>query len=78
MQNEYKTEDLIIPMINFTSPTPVRVTITDKHLNVFIGPRDLQFDLETGRHVASGTGLCGTSFKKDNGETKPAQESCGS
>lgn len=77
MQKEYKTEDPIIPMINFSSPTEVRITITDKHLNVFIGPRDIQFDLETGKCVASGTALCGTSLKKKgDGEPVPEQDGC--
>ena len=58
MLKEYKTEDLIIPIIDFPDPTEVRVTITDKHLNVFIGPRDIQFDLETGERVGSGIAMC--------------------
>lgn len=77
IKKEFKTEDRIISMIDFPDPTPVRVTITDKHLNVFIGPRDIQFDLETGECVGGGVGLCGTDFKKGDGESKPQQESCG-
>ena len=64
MQKEYKTEDQVISRIHFSTPTEVRVTITDKHLNVFIGPRDFQFDLETGERVGSGFAFCGEGFRE--------------
>ena len=60
--SEFTTEDMIIPMLKFPDPTPIKITITDKHLNLYIGARDLQFDLASGECVAGGTGLCGTEF----------------
>ena len=72
MKKEFKTEDSIIPMLDLPDPCPVRVTITDKHLHVFIGPRDFQFDLETGRHIGSGTGMTREAGFKKKAEAAPA------
>ena len=49
----YSHRDLILPTLS--SPCDVKVSITDKHLFLHIGPRDWQWDLESERFIGAGT-----------------------
>ena len=53
----YETEDLILPMLDLKEPVTIRITEDDKHLRLYVGPRDWQFSKETGECVGAGTAL---------------------
>lgn len=55
---EYKTDDLIVPMLKFSDPTAIRVVINERDVKLFVGPRDWQWNRETGEFIGSGTCLC--------------------
>ena len=59
---EYKTEDLLLPWLgkqgHLPDPCSVRITMDDKYVCLFIGPRDWQWHRETGEMIGAGTSLC--------------------
>jgi len=58
MEKTYETQDLIPPMLKLSDPCSVKVRITDKHVFLFVGQRDWQWNLETGEMVGAGTAMC--------------------
>ena len=56
---EFKQNDLILPMLKLPNPCPVRITLDEKYLRLFVGQRDWQWNLEDGHLVGCGTGCCG-------------------
>jgi len=47
-------DDLVLGSIPLPSPCPVRVRINERRLVLSVGPRDLAFDIRTGKLVGSG------------------------
>ena len=56
---EYKTNDLVIPILSLPDPCPIRIEITERDVLLFVGPRDWQWDKKTGKLVGSGTAVAG-------------------
>ena len=54
---EYKTDDVILPELDLPNPCPIRIVVEDKHVFLYIGPRDWQWERDTGEMVGSGTRL---------------------
>jgi len=54
---KYETDDLILPTLKLKDPTPIKVEITDKYVILCVGPRDWQWNKETGEMVGAGTAL---------------------
>lgn len=59
MEELYKQDDLIIPMLKFADPCPVRIKIADKYVFLEVGQRDWQWARADGHLVGCGTGCCG-------------------
>lgn len=57
MTNVYELEDNILPMLKLPGPCPIRIEVTDDSVLLFIGPRDFQWDKESGEWIGSGTAL---------------------
>lgn len=55
MKEIYEQQDLIVSMLKFPNPCPVKVTITDSEVHLIIGPRDWQWDRKTGEMTGAGT-----------------------
>lgn len=53
----YETKDIILPQLELPNPCPIKIKITDKDVRLFIGPRDWQWDKETGEWLGQGTDL---------------------
>ena len=53
----YEIEDLMVPHLTFSFPTPVRIVLDEKYIRLYVGPRDWQFDRKTKECVGRGTGL---------------------
>lgn len=68
----YETKDLIIPMLTFPDPCPVRIEDDGKYIFLYVGQRDWQWDKATGRFVGAGTSMCG-SVKKKNAPGDPTE-----
>lgn len=49
--------DIIIGMLDLPTPCPVKVTIQEKYVVLQIGPRDWEWDKETGEFLGAGTSL---------------------
>lgn len=56
---EYKDLDRILPLLKFEEQNeiPIRIKITDKDVCLYVGPRDWQWDRETGKFIGAGTCL---------------------
>lgn len=56
---EYLHHDLIIPLLakknRLPDPCPVKIKIDEKYVYLFVGPRDFQWDKETGKFIGAGT-----------------------
>jgi len=55
---EYKTEDMILPMLKFDRSVSVRVTVDEENICLFVGPRDWQWNRKTGKMIGAGTEIC--------------------
>ena len=53
----YKCKDTILPMLDLPKDCPIKIKITDKDVLLYIGPRDCQWDKETGEWIGQGTRL---------------------
>jgi len=60
MHEEYKINDLIVGALKLPDPCPVRIEITPKFIFLYVGPRDWQWNRETGTLFGSGCGVCGS------------------
>ena len=55
---EYKTEDLVLPILQLPNPLPIKITMDGESLRLYVGPRDFQFSRKTGECVGAGVGVC--------------------
>lgn len=55
----YEATDHILGQLSLPDPCPVKIKFDPEHaiLQLFVGPRDFQWSMETGEFVASGTML---------------------
>jgi len=58
MKKEFTINDLVMPILKFPDPCPVRIEITDEFVYLFVGQRDWQWRVSDGSLVGSGCGLC--------------------
>jgi len=54
---EYKTNDLVLPIINLPNPCPIKIIIDDKYVKLYVGQRDWQWLLD-GNLMGAGTIIC--------------------
>ena len=52
---KYKTEDSVLSALQLPDPCRVEIEITPKLVFLKIGPRDWQWDRESGKFVGAGT-----------------------
>lgn len=57
MIKTYETKDAVLPQLEIPNPCPIRIVIDDESVLLFIGPRDFQWDKETGEWLGQGTTL---------------------
>ena len=53
----YQLVDNILPDLELPDPCPIRITITETDVCLYIGPRDFQWNKETEEWIGSGTDL---------------------
>ncbi len=61
MEKEFLANDMVIPILKFPDPTPVRIKVTDKYIYLYVGQRDWQWDLSDGHLIGSGCCLCSST-----------------
>lgn len=65
----FETKDLIIPVLaakgDLPDPCPVRIVISDQYICLYVGPRDWQWDINTGAFIGAGTSICAELDPKD-------------
>ena len=57
-KKQYTQEDLILPILKLPDPCPIKIVVTDKDVQLFVGPRDWQWERITGRFIGAGTSTC--------------------
>ncbi len=57
MKESYEVDDQILSMLTFPNPAKIRVVIDGKYVRLYVGPRDWQWDRDTGECVGAGTGV---------------------
>jgi hypothetical protein len=73
MKDRFEVDDLILLMLKLPDPTPVKIVLTDKHVFLYVGPRDWQWDRETGEKIGAGTSLCDPFDGPEPPQVKAAQ-----
>ena len=61
---EYIEKDIILPKLQLPNPCSVRVKIDEKNVCLYVGPRDWQWDRESGKFVGAGTCRIGAAVQK--------------
>ena len=57
MDERYREDDLILPILKLASPCPVRVEVRDEFVNLTVGQRDWSWSRKDGRLIGCGTML---------------------
>jgi len=47
--------DLILPTLDLSNPCPIKIEIRNDSIFLYIGPRDWQWDFDSGKFVGCGT-----------------------
>jgi hypothetical protein len=53
---EYIQKDILLPDLQLPNPCTVRIKIDEKNVCLYVGPRDWQWDRESGKFI--GAGMC--------------------
>ena len=51
----FELDDLILGKLKLPDPCPIKVLVSDKHVHLYIGPRDWEWSIESGELVSCGT-----------------------
>ena len=62
---EYIQKDIILPDLQLPNPCTVRIKIDEKNVCLYVGPRDWQWDRESGKFIGCGTCLCAAAQEKE-------------
>ena len=58
MTETFQHQDLILPILPILGYScDVRVVIDDQYVRLYIGPRDWQWERQTGKFIGAGTAL---------------------
>jgi hypothetical protein len=57
MEQVYKTEDLVLPILDLGPRAKIKLIVNDESVLLYIGPRDYQWDRKTSKWIGQGTAM---------------------